>query len=96
MLKYITHIVFWGCLLLSIVGLLLVHKLGFKLTPILLVSIGLNVWAIVRSEQEGFVRTRQARRAYEPPRHLNGAQMMILVLLVMAELGIGIHAVLTE
>ncbi len=60
----------------------------------LLASIGFNIWALIVSERQGFVRSNQIRRAYEPQRHFNAAQVFTVVLCIMAQLGIGIYVVL--
>ena len=42
----------------------------------------------------GFVKSRQIRRAYEPPRHFNGFQVLIVLLLVMAEFALGAYVLM--
>ena len=48
-------------------------------------SAAYSVWALRRSEHRGFVRTGQMRRAFEPERHFNGAQVTLLFLALMAQ-----------
>ena len=49
-------------------------------------SLLFNVWALIVSERRGFVRSNQIRRAFEPNRHFNAAQVFIVSALIMIQL----------
>lgn len=58
-------------------------------------SVAYSIWAIWTSEHGGFVRTRQMRRAFEPQRHFNGVQVLLLLLLIMIQLGLTSYLLIT-
>lgn len=94
--KHRTNIVFWTSLVFSCVSVLVVLFYLERMLPVLVFSIGLNVWAIAKSEQTGFVKTSQARRAYEPPRHFNIFQVFSLLFFTMAQIGVGVFVLIID
>lgn len=91
--RHFTQVIFWGCCLSSLFAILLSVSgfLGWwAATPyvVLAASMAFKVWAIRRSEREGFVKSREMRRAFEPARHFNGAQVFTLVVLIILEIGV--------
>ena len=58
----------------------------------LLFSVAYSLWAIRTSDTKGFVRSGQMRRAFEPERHFNGLQTMVLMLLLMAQAFVGVYS----
>ena len=94
MLRHITTVVFWTAVSISVLGLFLVYAREESAVLVAPSSIGFNVWSIVRSEHCGFVRSRHLRRAYEPARHFNQAQVLIVLLLTMTLCGFGTYVLL--
>ena len=93
--RYRTPFVFWTATLFSLLSIALVLAVGPSLLFLLLLSALFNLWSVVQSERGGFVKTRQLRRAYEPARHFNVAQVFTVLLLVMAEFGVVTYVLLT-
>ncbi|MCA0268795.1 MAG: hypothetical protein LCH53_06215 [Bacteroidetes bacterium] len=58
---------------------------------VLLLSVAYSIWAIHMSDTKGFVRSGQMRRAFEPERHFNGLQTLILMGLMMAQAFVGVY-----
>lgn len=92
--RYRTSFVFWTATLFSLLSVALVLALDDSLAFLLLLSILYNLWSVVKSERSGFIKTRQIRRAYEPARHFNVAQVMTVLLLAMAQFGLGAYVLL--
>lgn len=90
-----TSVVFATCSLASLLSIVLVLLLGNLLLVLLALSVGYNVWALVVSERHGFVKTNQIRRAFEPERHFNAAQVFVIVVLIMVQVGTAAYALLT-
>lgn len=70
---------------------LLTTALPFVFGPALLVltlgSFLFTIWALRRSDGRGFVKSTQIRRAFEPARHFNGAQMFVLFVTLIVQAG---------
>jgi len=91
--KNMTHIIFWCVVICSMVSILVV--LTFQQYIYLIgLSLIMNVWSIIQSERNGFVKAKEMRRAFEPPRHFSGFQILIVVLLILAEIGVGVVVLL--
>ena len=90
--RHLTAIVFGLTLSFSMVTivLLLLNKAPLYLV-LLLVSIAFNSWSLYRSERSGFVRLKEMRRAFEPPRHFNTMQIFTVILCMMAQFGLGLY-----
>lgn len=88
-----THIVFWGVVLFSMVSILVV-LIFQQYVYLLAVSLVFNLLSILQSERNGFVKAKEMRRAFEPPRHFTGFQILILVLLIVSEIGVGLLVLL--
>ena len=88
--RHLTQVVFWSALLLSIVSVALAYLKGELFLVLLALSLGFNVWSVLKSEREGFVRSTELRRTYEPARHFNAAQMVIVVSLIMAQIVVAV------
>lgn len=90
-----TSVVFGTCTVTSLLSIGLVLAFGHWSFAVLVLSVGYNIWALIISERHGFVRSSQLRRAYEPERHFNAAQVLTVVVYVMAQFGVGAYALLT-
>lgn len=84
--KHRTTIVFTTCVVLSLLSLGLAFVWGPWFIILIGVSVLFNVWALVVSERHGFVKTNQIRRAFEPNRHFNAAQVFIVSATIMIQL----------
>ncbi len=52
-----------------------------------LASFCFTIWALRRSDGRGFVKSSQIRRAFEPARHFNGAQVFALFVTLVVQAG---------
>lgn len=93
--RYRTPFVFWTATFFSLLSIALVLVVDQSLLFLILLSILYNLWSVIKSEHSGFVNTRQFRRAYEPARHFNVAQVFTVISLIMAEFGVGVYVLLT-
>lgn len=93
--KHMTSVVFAICSLVSLLSIALVLLLSDLLLLLLALSLVSNVWALVVSERHGFVKTNQIRRAFEPERHFNAGQVLIIVVLIMTQIGTTAYVLLT-
>jgi hypothetical protein len=97
--KYLTHVVFGVAVLLSLVSLGLVFALaepyGWIGPTVVFASVAFNLWSVRRSENAGFVQSREYRRAYEPARRYNMVQVFIVFALVVVQCTVGAYALIT-
>lgn len=93
--RHVTQVVFWGSLALSLVSLGLTVLLGDDVIVLLTVSTAANLAVLYRNEQGGFVRSRELRRAYEPARHLNAAQLITIFFAVVAQCMLGAYVLIS-
>lgn len=93
--KHLTLIVFLTVVLLSVASVVLAVAVNDLFLYLLVASVVVNILVLIRNEQGGIVRRKEARRAHEPARHFNGAQTGTIVLLIMAEVGVGLYTLLT-
>lgn len=86
-----TAVVFWTAVLLSLSSsaLTLIRPELFFLV-LLGISFLFNLWCLYENEHGGFVRRKEMRRAHEPPRYFSGLQVIVLLVLVLLQVGIGI------
>ncbi|PSQ71856.1 MAG: hypothetical protein BRD44_04930 [Bacteroidetes bacterium QS_7_67_15] len=96
--KHLTQVVFWSALLLSAVsvGLVVVLSEPYRWVGIAIIaaSILFNLWSVRRSENTGFIVSREHRRAHEPARRFNMIQVFIVFGVVMVQCCIGAYALI--
>lgn len=96
MFKHLTSIVFWSALFLSIISSGVAYVLQDSIWLLLLgASLLYNLWAVFTSDRTGFIREKEMRRAYEPPRHFNPLQIFITLGMVMVQLGVAAYILIT-
>lgn len=93
--KYATQIVFWAAVVLSVGSVALTYAGGEVFLAVIGLSVAFNVWSMLKSDREGFVKSSQIRRAYEPARHFNEAQTLVVMGLVMMQVGASAYAIMT-
>lgn len=97
--KYLTHLVFGAAILLSLVSLglvfVLVEPYVWVGIVVLGVSVAFNLWSVRRSENSGFIQSREFRRAHEPARRFNMLQVFVMFAFVMVQCGVGAYAIIT-
>ena len=97
--KHLTQVVFWTVIFLSVLSIALVFVLNDPYAWVGLVVIGIsmlfNLWSVYRSENSGFVQSREYRRAYEPARRFNMVQVFVVFSIIMVQCGVGAYALLT-
>lgn len=84
--RNLTQLIFWLAVACSLVSAALIVTLGHFAIPAGVASMGFATWAIIRSENKGFLRTSQLRRAYEPARRFTPVQTGSLLALVMVQI----------
>ncbi len=93
--RHVTQFVFWTTVFFSIATLVgLLARKDVLLIP-MMISVVFNIWAVAKSERDGFVKTTQMRRAYEPARHFNIAQVFAILIFVMIQVSLGLYVLLT-
>lgn len=94
-MRHVTRFVFWGSLALTLASVGLTLAFGDAVLPVLVLSVAANLVALYRNERGGFVRSRELRRAYEPARHFNAAEVVTLFLAVLAQFTIGAYVLIS-
>lgn len=93
--RHVTQVIFWCTLVLTLVSIGLTAALQDSVFLLLVLSAVLNLAVLYRNERGGFVRSKELRRAYEPARHLNVAQLVVLFLGVLAQFTLGAYVLIT-
>lgn len=94
-MKHKTLVIFISVVILALGSSAVTLLFGKSWIPLVLVSVLLGIGAIYKSEKEGFVKSKEIRRSYEPPRHFNSAQTLTVVTLIMVQIGVCAYALLT-
>ncbi len=94
-MKHKTLVIFGSVIVLALASTGLTLFYGKVWIPLVLFSVACGVASIYKSEKEGFVKSKEIRRSYEPPRHFNSAQTLTVVVLIMAQVGVCAYALLT-
>lgn len=89
-------IVFWLAVALSLLSLFLLRPLETYSWVTIIVSALFNAWALYKSDHGGFVKTRHAPRAHEPPRHFTPLQVVTIAVLLMLQIGGTIYLVVNR
>lgn len=89
-------IVFWVAVALSLLSLFLLRPLETYSWIAIIVSALFNAWALYQSDHGGFVKTRHAPRAHEPPRHFTPFQVVTIAVLLMLQIGGTIYLVVNR
>lgn len=76
--RNVTLMYFALALGLALVTTVLPVAFGWPWLVLTLGSFVFTIWALRRSDGKGFVKSTQIRRAFEPARHFNGAQVFVL------------------
>ncbi len=92
--RHKTSVVFALCTGVTIASILLLFLLGRWALILLVLSVGFNIWSLLVSERRGFVRSNQIRRAHEPQRHFNAAQVLAVLAYIMIQIGAGTYFLL--
>lgn len=94
-MKHKTLAIFTSVVLLALGSSAITLIFGKVWIPLVLASVLLGIGVVYKSEKEGFVKSKEIRRSYEPPRHFNSAQTLTVVLLIMVQIGVCAYALLT-
>lgn len=97
MKKYRTEIIFTLC---AMMGLLSIAALfaDVDLVPMMsfvVISFGLIVWALVKSDREGFIKINRMPRAGDPQREFHPVQSFVLMLVAILQVVMSAYTVLT-
>ena len=88
--QYILKTVFTLCIFVSMMGLLLFLKLGLKSIPILVFTMGLNIWVLAQNELYGFFPEE-----YGLKNAFGGFQLLSLIILISLQFFAGVLGTLS-
>lgn len=89
-----TEIIFAAAALFGLLSLAALINAGKSAIPVILAAHGFLVWAIVKSEKQGFFKTREMPRAGEPQRAFHPIQSFLLFLIALAQVALSAYEVL--
>lgn len=89
-----TEFIFSAAALLGLLSLAAIFNVGLMSLPFVVLSHGLLVWALVKSETEGFIKLKGMPRAGDPQREFHPLQSFILLLIAIAQVAISAYMVL--
>ena len=92
--KLRTELVFTVAALLGLLSLAALANAGLRALPVVLFSHGLLIWALVKSETDGFVKIHGMPRAGDPQREFHPLQSFILLLIAIAQVAFSAYKVL--
>jgi heme A synthase len=81
---------------LGLLSVALVLRSGVQWIPFLVLAFGFIVWALVKSETEGFIKIHGMPRAGDPQREFHPLQSFILLVIVILQVAIGAYMVVTN
>ena len=96
MLKKVTTEIIFA--VTGIAGLLSIAAMltwGLPAVPVAVLVHGLLIWALVKSETEGFFGGREMPRSGDPPREFHPLQSFILFVIALAQVSVSAYLVLT-
>jgi hypothetical protein len=89
--RHKTTVIFWIAVFLSLGSLALLTTTDTWALIVLALSLAFNLWSVIKNDREGFIQSRQMRRAHEPARHFNAPQVLVIFLLMMGQIGLGAY-----
>jgi hypothetical protein len=89
-----TEIVFAFAALLGLLSLAALINLGKVAVPFVLLAHGFLVWALVKSETDGFFKLKDMPRAGDPQREFHPIQSLMLFLIAIAQVALSAYEVL--
>jgi hypothetical protein len=89
-----TEIVFAGAALIGLLSLAALINLGKVAIPVILTAHGVLVWAMVKSETDGFFKVKDMPRAGDPQREFHPLQSIILFIIAIAQVALSAYEVL--
>lgn len=95
MLKLRIELIFTTVAVLSLASIAMVMIEGLIYVPLVVVTFGLNVWAVTQSEQRGFIKLSRMPRSGDPPTHFHPVQTMILVIFMFLQVCLPSYYILT-
>jgi len=95
MLKKVrTEIIFTSAALFGLLSLAAVMNAGLVSIPFVLLAHGFLIWALVKSETDGFIKIKGMPRAGDPQREFHPLQSFILFLIAIAQVAVSAYTVL--
>lgn len=92
--KLRTEIIFATSALLGLLSLAGLINMGLVVLPFVVLVHGFLVWALVKSESEGFIKAHGMPRAGDPQREFHPLQSFILLVIVVAQVALSAYKVL--
>ena len=92
--KVRTEIIFTAAALLGLLSLAALLNAGLQSIPFVLLVHGFLIWTLVKSETDGFIKTKGMTRAGDPQREFHPLQSLIIFLITVAQVAVSAYTVL--
>ena len=92
--KVRTEIIFTAAALLGLLSIAAVVNVGMLSIPFVLLIHGFLIWSLVKSETDGFFKSKGMPRAGDPQREFHPLQSFILFLITIAQIAVSAYTVL--
>ena len=92
--KLRTEIIFAAAALVGLLSLAGIINMGLSTLPFVIAAHGFLVWALVKSETEGFIKIHGMPRAGDPQREFHPLQSFILLVIVVIQVALSAYMVL--
>lgn len=87
---YLVDIIFVLAFLINILGILLFLKMSLYAVPFLAFILGIDFWLLIYDDKIGFIPIETGLKP-----HFSGWQMVVMVLLSVAQFGLGLVATMS-
>ena len=92
--KLRTEFVFGTAGLIGLLSVAALFSLGLKSIPFVLLAHGYLIWALVKSETDGFIKTHGMPRAGDPQREFHPLQSFVLFIIALTQVAVAAYHVL--
>ncbi len=89
-----TEFIFTVAALVGLLSLAAIINAGLISIPFILFAHGFLIWALVKSETDGFIKSKGMPRAGDPQREFHPLQSFILFLIAIAQVAVSAYTVL--
>lgn len=93
--KVTTEIIFAVSGIAGLLSIAALMSWGLTAIPFAVLAHGLLIWALVKSETDGFFDRREMPRAGDPPREFHPLQSFILFMIALGQVTVSAYLVLT-
>ena len=92
--KLRTEFIFASAALIGLLSVAALINAGMIAIPFVLLAHGYLIWALVKSETDGFIKIKGMPRAGDPQREFHPLQSFILLLIAIAQVAVSAYHVL--